>query len=529
MAVEISGFNTVSGWQSHTQYELKCQWYGVQVLPESLIKVKQDDLPEKRDGEMLPLKTWSVERRFKEFASLHKKLSKRMRLPPLPAKSILRKMDKDFVAQRRVALELFLVDVMKIPQVFNSKHFANFMDIDISLIQRFYEAQGLTERKKPVKEAGTGSKIVQMSVNDFELLRVVGKGTFGKVMQVRKKDTGEIYAMKVLNKETVVAKRQERNTQTERKVLEMVDHPFIVCLRFAFQSSDKLYMVTDYFEGGELFFHLNKGGKFTEETARFFAAELTLALECLHQNGIIYRDLKPENVLLDVDGHVRLTDFGLAKETAVSGDQVTHTFCGTPHYLAPEVINRKGYSKEVDWWSLGTLLYEMLTGLPPFYHTNVKKMYESICFAELTFPKFVQGDSRDILCKFLDRNPARRLGSGPEGSKNIKEHPFFSGLDWDALLAQEVTPPYKPEVTDGKMDTSNVAKVFRNMKVEDSPPRDSHLQTHFTDFSFDPNATHPEIDALGDKADAFSEPAVSASATAEEAKRNTDDPSANPT
>jgi len=454
------------------------------VLPKEAIKVVPENARMPGSGEMVPISTWKVERRFKEFVSLHKKLSKRMRLPRLPSKKVVGKMDSKFVEQRRVELQDFVRNVMKIAQVFNSKHFARFMDVDIILIQEFYVAQGLTERKKPAKESGTGSKLqTSMTVDDFELLKVVGKGTFGKVMQVRKKDTGEIYAMKVLSKDTVVAKRQERNTKTERKVLEMVDHPFIVALRYAFQSADKLYMVTDYFEGGELFFHLNKGGKFTLEAARFFCAELILAIECLHNAGVIYRDLKPENILLDHDGHVRLTDFGLAKETTINGDDLTHTFCGTPHYLAPEVINRQGYGKEVDWWSLGTLLFEMITGLPPFYHTNVKKMYENICFQELRFPKSITGSCKEILTQFLERDPALRLGTGAEGSTNIKNHAFFEAIDWDLLLTLELDPPYKPTVSDGKMDTQNVAKVFKNMAVEDSPPK-GRADIYFSGFTF---------------------------------------------
>ena len=215
----------------------------------------------------------------------------------------------------------------------------------------------------------------KVSLRDFSLLKVVGKGSFGKVMQVRKKDTARIYAMKVLHKSNIVKCNQVEHTRTERNVLSRLGHPFIVGLNFAFQSADKLYFVLDYCGGGELFFHLGKEGRFTEDRARFYCAQITLALEHLHSMNVIYRDLKPENVLLDHKGNVRLTDFGLSKEGVNAVDSGAHSFCGTPEYLAPEVLNRTGHGRAVDWWSLGALLYEMLTGLPPFCKFSVARAW----------------------------------------------------------------------------------------------------------------------------------------------------------
>lgn len=434
----------------------------------------------------LPL-TWEVHRRYSEFVSLHKKLSNRIQgLPALPPKPLFGTMDANFISKRREALNEFVQHLIAIPKVFNSRHFAQFMDIDEQRILELFKGMAPKLRKLQSKGAKLDNSLTP---NDFELLRVIGKGTFGKVLQVRKKDTGNIYAMKVLSKQTVLLKKQVKNTKTERKVLELIDHPFIVSLKFAFQTQDKLYMVLDYFTGGELFFHLNKG-RFKEDRAQFFAAELVLSLECLHAHGIIYRDLKPENILLDEDGHVRLTDFGLSKES-VSEGEVTHTFCGTPHYLAPEIINRQGYGKEVDWWSLGTLLFEMVTGLPPFYHTNVKKMYENICYAKLVFPPHLSENCKSILSALLDRKPERRLGHGPLGSANVKAHPFWEGIDFPKLLAKEIPPRFKPKVTEGKMDIKNVAKCFTQLKVTDSPPRTTNrrlaaaaAKLHFEDFTY---------------------------------------------
>ena len=324
-----------------------------------------------------------------------------------------------------------------------------------------------------------------LTPDDFELLQVVGKGSFGKVFQVRKKDTGKIYAMKVLKKEQLLKRKQVAHTQTERRVLENIQHPYIVSLRFAFQTQDKLYMVLDYFTGGELFFHLKANGRFSEELARFYAAEITLALECLHKNTIVYRDLKPENVLLDEEGHIRLTDFGLSKES-ITGNTLTHTFCGTPEYLAPEVIHGAGYNKAVDWWSLGTLLYEMITGLPPFFNTNVHVMYEKIMRAPLTFPAYVSPEAQSLLTGLLQRNPAQRIGGGSRDAEELKEHPFFASINWTALENKEITPPFRPFTKDGATDTSNIDEEFKREAPTDTPMQPSALKSrvNFPDFSY---------------------------------------------
>lgn len=322
-----------------------------------------------------------------------------------------------------------------------------------------------------------------LTPEDFEFMKVVGKGSFGKVLQVKKNDSGKIYAMKILKKQQLVKRRQVAHTKTERKVLEDIEHPFIVSLRFAFQTDTKLYLILDYFTGGELFFHLKTIGRFDENRTKFYAAEITLALECLHKNTIVYRDLKPENVLLDEDGHVRLTDFGLSKES-VQGKLLTHTFCGTPEYLAPEVIHGAGYGQAVDWWSLGTLIYEMLTGLPPFFNQNLHVMYEKIVRAKLTFPSYFSTNAKQILSELLDRSPKTRLGSTNDAD-DIKAHTFFADIDWDKLLAKEIKPPFKPQVTEGKMDVGNVDDEFKQETPKDTPVMASTLKkVNFPGFTY---------------------------------------------
>jgi protein-serine/threonine kinase len=282
---------------------------------------------------------------------------------------------------------------------------------------------------------------------DFEFLKLIGRGTFGRVFQVRKKDTKRIYAMKVLSKREIAIKKEVTHTMGERKILEKsLDCPFLVGLKFSFQSAHELYFVTDYKSGGELFWHLQREGRFTEERARFYIAELVLALEHLHKYDIVYRDLKPENILLDATGHVALCDFGLSKPDLGAG-QLTNTFCGTTEYLAPEVLlDESGYSKLVDFWSLGVLLFEMCCGWSPFYAEDTQQMYRNICFGKIKFPRGAIGDDGKQFVKgLLNRNPKHRLGAVND-AKDLREHSFFKDIDFDALSKKQLTPPFKPSV-----------------------------------------------------------------------------------
>lgn len=286
-----------------------------------------------------------------------------------------------------------------------------------------------------------------LNPSDFDFLKLIGRGTFGRVFQVRKKDTKRIYAMKVLSKREIAIKKEVSHTMGERKILEKsLDCPFLVGLKFSFQSAHELYFVTDYKSGGELFWHLQREGRFTEERARFYIAELVLALEHLHKYDIVYRDLKPENILLDATGHVALCDFGLSKPDLGAG-QLTTTFCGTTEYLAPEVLlDESGYSKLVDFWSLGVLLFEMCCGWSPFYAEDTQQMYRNICFGKIKFPRGAIGDDGKQFVKgLLNRNPKHRLGAAND-AKDLKDHAFFKDIDFDALSQKQLTPPFKPSV-----------------------------------------------------------------------------------
>uniref|UniRef100_A0A672H517 Ribosomal protein S6 kinase n=1 Tax=Salarias fasciatus TaxID=181472 RepID=A0A672H517_SALFA len=286
----------------------------------------------------------------------------------------------------------------------------------------------------------------------FELLRVLGKGGYGKVFQVRKvvgAASGKIFAMKVLKKAMIVRNAKDTaHTKAERNILEEVKHPFIVDLIYAFQTGGKLYLILEYLSGGELFMQLEREGIFMEDTACFYLAEISMALGHLHQKGIIYRDLKPENIMLNSQGHVKLTDFGLCKESIHDGT-VTHTFCGTIEYMAPEILMRSGHNRAVDWWSLGALMYDMLTGAVNLH-----------CQSNLSF--FL------LVFALLKRNASSRLGAGAGDATEVQAHPFFRHINWEDLLARKVEPPFKPFLQSAE-DVSQFDSKFTSQTPVDSP------------------------------------------------------------
>jgi len=323
-----------------------------------------------------------------------------------------------------------------------------------------------------------------LTIDDFELITVIGKGSFGKVMQVRKRDTSRIYALKTIRKMHIVNRNEITHTLAERLVLAQVNCPFIVPLKFSFQSEQKLYLVLAFVNGGELFHHLQREQRFNEERARFYSAELLLALEHLHELDVVYRDLKPENILLDFTGHIALCDFGLCKLN-MKADDKTNTFCGTPEYLAPEILNGQGYNKTIDWWTLGVLLFEMLAGLPPFYDEVTDRMYEKILNDPLVFGPEIGPEAQSILTELLQRDPTKRLGVN--GASEIKRHPFFANMDWKKLLQKKIQPPFKPNVA-SPVDVSNFDTVFTVEPPVDSVVENSNLsetvQAQFSGFSY---------------------------------------------
>ncbi|XP_042190055.1 ribosomal protein S6 kinase alpha-3 isoform X1 [Callorhinchus milii] len=334
--------------------------------------------------------------------------------------------------------------------------------------------------------------------SQFELLKVLGQGSFGKVFLVRKIhgiDAGQLYAMKVLKKATLKVRDRVR-TKTERDILVEVDHPFIVKLHYAFQTEGKLYLLLDFLRGGDLFTRLSKEVMFTEEDVKYYLAELALALDHLHSLGIIYRDLKPENILLDEDGHIKLTDFGLCKEST-DHEKKAYSFCGTVEYMAPEVVNRRGHSHSADWWSFGVLMFEMLTGSLPFQGKDRKETMTMIVKAKLGMPQFLSPDSQSLLRMLFKRNPGNRLGAGPDGVEEIKRHPFFSTIDWNKLCRREIHPPFKP-ASGRPEDTFYFDPEFTAKTPKDSPgiPPSANAHQLFRGFSFVAITSEEETQAL---------------------------------
>jgi len=312
-----------------------------------------------------------------------------------------------------------------------------------------------------------------VTINDFDMLKVLGKGTFGKVMLGREKASGQLFAIKILKKEVILEKDEVTHTLTENTVLQSTDHPFLTGLKYSFQTKELLCFVLEYVNGGELFFHLSNEKIFSEDRGRFYAAEITMAISYLHENKIIYRDLKLENLMLDKYGHIKITDFGLCKEE-ISYGATTTTFCGTPEYLAPEVLEDNDYGRAVDWWGVGVVLFEMVCGHLPWYHKSHELLFELILHEELRVPDHLSPLAKDILQKLLDKNPQTRLGGSPGDGKDVMAHPFFGPIDFQKLYNREIPPPFIPQIKD-EYDTSNFDRMFTEEPAKLSPPETGAL------------------------------------------------------
>merc|ERR1712032_723309 len=330
---------------------------------------------------------------------------------------------------------------------------------------------------------------------NFEFLKVLGKGTFGKVILCREKSSNHLYAIKILKKEVIIKKDEVEHTMTENRVLQSTRHPFLIGLKYSFTTQDRLCFVMEYVNGGELFFHLSRERQSTEDRTRFYGAEIICAIEYLHKRGIIYRDLKLENLLLDKDGHIKIADFGLCKEDIQWG-KTTKTFCGTPEYLAPEVLEDNDYGRAVDWWGVGVVMYEMVVGRLPFYNRDHDILFELILMEEVRFPKTLSSEAKDLLGGLLIKDPLRRLGGGPEDASAVKAHSFFHSINWADLEKKRITPPFKPQVVNDT-DTRYFDSEFTGESVELTPPdqKGGHLdhipegeeegdEEYFTQFSY---------------------------------------------
>lgn len=296
-----------------------------------------------------------------------------------------------------------------------------------------------------------------LTIDDFEIISQIGQGYYGKVRLARKRDTGEYYAIKSIHKSLLLNNNNVQSVFTERNILASCQHPFIVSLYYTFQSQTKFYLCLEFVPGGDLFRHMSTHGQLSLDEARFYVAEISLALEFLHNIGVVYRDLTPENILLDEQGHIKLTDFGLSKE--LKNEKVTSTFVGTNEYLAPEIIMNQEYSFPIDWWALGIIFYEMLIGYTPFYSPNRNKVFKSITEDEIPLTDDLDPLAASLILGLLLKDPSKRFGI-----KEIKKHPLFDGMDWDKVEKRQLKPYFVPD----PMSLSNFDKNYTN-----EPPVDS--------------------------------------------------------
>ncbi|KAI4871983.1 hypothetical protein NFI96_034508, partial [Prochilodus magdalenae] len=371
------------------------------------------------------------------------------------------------------------------------------------------------QRNNRTHSLSSKQKKTPLGLQDFRLIAVLGRGHFGKasfvlyflfsvhvsvllpltqffvsqVLLAEYKKSGSTYAIKALKKGDIVARDEVESLMCEKRIFEIVNssrHPFLVNLFACFQTPEHVCFVMEYTAGGDLMMHIH-ADVFTEPRAVFYAGCVVLGLQFLHDHKIVYRDLKLDNLLLDTDGYVKIADFGLCKEGMGYGDR-TSTFCGTPEFLAPEVLTDTSYTRAVDWWGLGVLIYEMLVGESPFPGDDEEEVFDSIVNDEVRYPRFLSSEAIAIMRRLLRRNPERRLGSGEKDAEEVKKQPFFRNMDWEALLLRKLPPPFIPSIGD-KEDVSNFDEEFTTEVPTLTPPREPRVlsrkdQDSFRDFDY---------------------------------------------
>lgn len=343
------------------------------------------------------------------------------------------------------------------------------IELDLASYDEFINQRQIAEGKQIANtETIITKKGEKVHQGHFDLLKTLGKGYYGRVFLCEKKDTKKLYAMKVISKLDIIKRNFFDSLNNEKKILETVNNPFVVNLEYCFASPHYIFFVMDFKQGGELYYHLRKRTRFSEKVAKFYGAQILLGLEYLHSRNIMYRDMKPENILLDAKGNASLADYGISK--ILREGEKTKSFVGTPDYVAPEIILQKGHNKTVDIWCLGIILYEMIYGIPPFYNKQQNVMLNNIIKKNASFPRMIEisNELEDLISRCLCKQPNKRIGA--ENISKIKEHPWFSDIDWDKMEKQQLEAPIKPEVKD-PLDTDN----FNTTKMEPALPKVSDV------------------------------------------------------
>ena len=366
----------------------------------------------------------------------------------------------------------------------------------LSISEYIYGKKAKEEVHKKESQVKKTNKIIastKVELNDFEIIKTIGRGSVGKILLVRYRSTGDLYSIKSMRKDQLLSESLIDNILDEKNILSEGQCEFILQLSFFFQSPERIYFVTPFMKGGDLYHKLKIDGYLSEDLVRFYTAQIAIALQHLHEFGIAYRDLKPENILIDEDGYIKLCDFGASIH--FQGTRKENTFAGSPEYASPEMISHEGHNIMSDWWSFGILIYELLYGITPFFNKDKNRMYELIEIGELKFPKTIKvendikpikvsDEAKHIITKLLEKNPGSRLGKN--GLKEIKIHPFFGNLNFDMINHKKLKSPFKPQIDDNNL-ASNFDEEYTSMDIKESPVAGwiSEYQEWFNDFEKD--------------------------------------------
>ena len=366
--------------------------------------------------------------------------------------------------------------------------FGNKSKTDVNVIQ-----------PKKGKKIPSSFKNVPVKYEDFDIISVVGRGSVGKIVLVRYSKDGKYYIMKSMRKDQIISEGTVDNILVERNILMEGQCQFILTLSFFFQTPERLYYVCPFIKGGDLFHKLKNDIFLKEDLVRFYAAQVAIALQHLHDLGIAYRDLKPENILIDEDGYIKLCDFG--SSVSIRGTEKETSFAGSPEYASPEMITYSGHTFMCDWWSFGILIYELLYGNTPFFNMDKTRMFDLINNGSISYPKFIQiegedkprnykvsDEAKNLISKLLEKDPGTRMGRN--GIKEVKKHPFFSGISFDDLKKKKIKAPFKPNIPKDEKDiTSNFDEEYLNLEISESPTeewaRDKEYENWFEDFDLD--------------------------------------------